>query len=176
MSVVGIDIGNENTVVALVRRGGVDVCANEVSKRETAYVCSFHLVFRSVTVGNSTLVGFSNKLRQLGEAAASMVCIPIAPCVSNIVQHASNLKNTAANFKQLIGREMDGSADMQRELGFNYCETVKTREGQVGYKVRFCEHLMRSHSLHAGELLRRAACFLGASDHGNVSVSMSTDR
>lgn len=38
MSVAGIDFGNDQSVVAIARRRGIDVCANEVSKRETAYV------------------------------------------------------------------------------------------------------------------------------------------
>jgi len=40
MSVIGIDLGDEYSVVAVVRRRGIDICANEVSKRETAYVVS----------------------------------------------------------------------------------------------------------------------------------------
>lgn len=41
MSVVGIDIGSQNCVVAAVKRGGIDVLANEVSKRETPSVVTF---------------------------------------------------------------------------------------------------------------------------------------
>lgn len=41
MSVVGIDIGNENCVIAVVKDRGIDVLLNDESKRETPAVVSF---------------------------------------------------------------------------------------------------------------------------------------
>jgi heat shock protein 4 len=41
MSVFGIDFGTESSVVAIARRGGVDVCVNEVSNRQTRALVSF---------------------------------------------------------------------------------------------------------------------------------------
>lgn len=52
MSVVGIDIGTLNTIVAVARNRGIDVITNEVSNRATP-----------------TLVSFGSKQRYLGEAA-----------------------------------------------------------------------------------------------------------
>ncbi|EKG14319.1 Heat shock protein Hsp70 [Macrophomina phaseolina MS6] len=52
MSVVGVDLGTANTVIAVARNRGVDVVTNEVSNRSTP-----------------TLVGFGPKSRYLGEAA-----------------------------------------------------------------------------------------------------------
>ncbi|KAF2135862.1 uncharacterized protein K452DRAFT_322807 [Aplosporella prunicola CBS 121167] len=52
MSVVGVDLGTLNTVIAVARNRGVDVVTNEVSNRSTP-----------------SLVGFSPKCRYLGEAA-----------------------------------------------------------------------------------------------------------
>ncbi|CAK4032153.1 heat shock hsp88 [Lecanosticta acicola] len=52
MSVVGVDLGNQNTVIAVARNKGVDVITNEVSNRATP-----------------SLVGFGPKSRYLGEAA-----------------------------------------------------------------------------------------------------------
>ena len=52
MSVVGIDLGNVNTVIAVARNRGVDVITNEVSNRATP-----------------SLVSFGPKSRYLGEAA-----------------------------------------------------------------------------------------------------------
>lgn len=54
MSVVGIDFGTANSVVAVVRSRGVDIIANEVSRRQTA-----------------SMVGIAEKNRELGEAAKS---------------------------------------------------------------------------------------------------------
>jgi len=54
MACVGIDIGFANAVVAIARRGGIDVLDNEVSKKLTA-----------------SMVGFSGKERKLGEGALS---------------------------------------------------------------------------------------------------------
>ena len=52
MSVVGIDFGNLNTVVAVARNRGIDVIVNEVSNRATP-----------------SLVSFGEKQRYLGESA-----------------------------------------------------------------------------------------------------------
>lgn len=41
MSVVGIDFGNANNVVALARRKGIDVVLNDESKRETPSMINF---------------------------------------------------------------------------------------------------------------------------------------
>jgi len=54
MACVGIDVGFANAVVAIARRGGIDVLDNEVSKKLTA-----------------SMVGFSGKERKLGEGALS---------------------------------------------------------------------------------------------------------
>ncbi|TPX49981.1 hypothetical protein SeLEV6574_g01168 [Synchytrium endobioticum] len=54
MSVVGIDFGNMNTVVAVARNRGIDVIVNEVSNRATP-----------------SLASFGEKQRYLGEAAKS---------------------------------------------------------------------------------------------------------
>ncbi|PSN71397.1 heat shock protein Hsp88 [Corynespora cassiicola Philippines] len=52
MSVVGVDLGNQNTVIAVARNRGVDVITNEVSNRATP-----------------SLVGFGPKSRYIGETA-----------------------------------------------------------------------------------------------------------
>lgn len=62
MSVVGIDFGDLNTVIAVARNKGIDVIANEVSNRLTP-----------------SLVCFAGKARHLGESAKSLE-----------IQHASN--------------------------------------------------------------------------------------
>ncbi|MCO5578136.1 hypothetical protein L7F22_031974 [Adiantum nelumboides] len=42
MSVVGLDVGNENCIVAVARQRGIDVVLNDESKRETPALVSFH--------------------------------------------------------------------------------------------------------------------------------------
>ena len=41
MSVVGLDFGSANNVVALARRKGIDVVLNDESKRETPCMVNF---------------------------------------------------------------------------------------------------------------------------------------
>jgi heat shock protein 4 len=41
MSVLGIDVGNATSVVALARRNGIDVVLNSESKRETPSMVNF---------------------------------------------------------------------------------------------------------------------------------------
>lgn len=65
---IGIDLGNANSVVATPRRGGVDVLVNEASRRQTPSV-----------------VAFDERRRLLGEGAVSLL-------VSSPGKSASDLK------------------------------------------------------------------------------------
>ncbi|KAL8719557.1 MAG: hypothetical protein Q9225_003456 [Loekoesia sp. 1 TL-2023] len=71
MSVVGVDFGTQNTVIAVARNRGVDVITNEVSNRATP-----------------SLVGFGPKSRYLGESAKTQE-------ISNIKNTVSSLKRLA---------------------------------------------------------------------------------
>ncbi|KAI8918865.1 heat shock protein 70 family [Entophlyctis helioformis] len=71
MSVVGIDLGNLNTVVAVARNRGIDVIVNETSNRATP-----------------SMVSFGEKQRFLGEAAKTLE-------VSNFKSTVSSLKRVA---------------------------------------------------------------------------------
>lgn len=68
MSVVGVDFGTLNTVIAVARNRGVDVISNEVSNRATP-----------------SLVGFGPKCRYLGEPAKTQE-------ISNLKNTVSSLK------------------------------------------------------------------------------------
>ncbi|KAI0161783.1 heat shock protein Hsp88 [Hypoxylon sp. FL1284] len=68
MSVVGVDFGTLNTVIAVARNRGVDVISNEVSNRATP-----------------SLVGFGPKSRYLGEPAKTQE-------ISNLKNTVSSLK------------------------------------------------------------------------------------
>ncbi|KAI9730276.1 MAG: adenyl-nucleotide exchange factor sse1 [Cirrosporium novae-zelandiae] len=68
MSVVGVDLGNLNTVIAVARNRGVDVITNEISNRATP-----------------SLVGFGPKNRYIGEAAKTQE-------VSNLKNTVGSLK------------------------------------------------------------------------------------
>jgi len=67
MSCIGIDIGQQNAVVAIARRGGIDVLSNEVSKRLTA-----------------NMVAFSGKERKLGEQALSGITSNLKNTITGI--------------------------------------------------------------------------------------------
>ena len=54
MSVIGLDIGNESSIVGIARKKGIDVLLNDESKRETP-----------------SMVGFGPKQRSLGTAASA---------------------------------------------------------------------------------------------------------
>ncbi|CAN8103127.1 unnamed protein product [Discula destructiva] len=71
MSVVGVDFGTLNTVIAVARNRGVDVIANEVSNRATPSV-----------------VGFGPKSRYLGETAKTQE-------ISNLKNTVTGLKRLA---------------------------------------------------------------------------------
>ncbi|KAB8337321.1 hypothetical protein FH972_021621 [Carpinus fangiana] len=71
MSVVGIDLGSQNTVIAVARNRGVDVITNEVSNRATP-----------------SLVGFGSKSRYLGEAAKTQEISNLKNTVSALARLA----------------------------------------------------------------------------------------
>ncbi|CAK7268408.1 adenyl-nucleotide exchange factor sse1 [Sporothrix epigloea] len=104
MSVVGVDLGTMNTVVAVARNRGVDVITNEVSNRATP-----------------SLVGFGPKNRYLGEAAKT--------------QEISNLKNTVASLKRLVGRSIK-EADIAIEQQYISAPLVDVN-GEVGAEVSY---------------------------------------
>eukprot|EP01065_Artemidia_motanka_P010330 TRINITY_DN1546_c0_g1_i1.p1 TRINITY_DN1546_c0_g1~~TRINITY_DN1546_c0_g1_i1.p1 ORF type:complete len:865 (+),score=408.71 TRINITY_DN1546_c0_g1_i1:71-2665(+) len=86
MSVFGVDIGNLNAVVSVARRGGIDVIANEISKRETESFVSFEPT--------------ENGERFIGAKGAD--------------QKLRNWRNTATHLKRLLGLKYD-SPQFERE-------------------------------------------------------------
>jgi heat shock protein 4 len=98
MSVVGVDLGNLNTVIAVARNRGIDVICNEVSNRSTP-----------------TLVAFGSKNRYLGEAAKSQE-------VSNLKNTVGSLKrlisgNIGPEDKQYLSFRY---SDADRKVTVNY--------------------------------------------------------
>ncbi|GAB7359114.1 hypothetical protein MBLNU230_g5183t1 [Neophaeotheca triangularis] len=71
MSVVGLDIGTQNSVIAVARNKGVDVITNEVSNRATP-----------------TMVGFGRKSRYLGEAAKTQEVSNLKNTVASLTRLA----------------------------------------------------------------------------------------
>ncbi|OCK99903.1 heat shock protein Hsp88 [Cenococcum geophilum 1.58] len=71
MSVVGVDLGTLNTVIAVARNRGVDVITNEVSNRATP-----------------SLVGFGPKSRYVGEAAKNQEISNLKNTVSSLTRLA----------------------------------------------------------------------------------------
>ncbi|KAF2472869.1 heat shock protein Hsp88 [Lindgomyces ingoldianus] len=76
MSVVGIDLGTLNTVIAVARNRGVDVITNEVSNRATP-----------------SLVGFGPKSRYIGEAAKNQEISNLKNTVSSLTRLAGRTLN-----------------------------------------------------------------------------------
>lgn len=101
--VVGIDLGTAESYVAYVGKGIVDIVQNEVSKRAT-----------------SSLVGFTDRERLLGDAA--------------LAQIRSNAKNTCRNFKHLLGRKLD-APDVQPEHFWSTSKLCECDDGHAGYDV-----------------------------------------
>jgi heat shock protein 4 len=76
MSVVGVDLGTLNTVIAVARNRGVDVITNEVSNRATP-----------------TLVGFGPKSRYIGEPAKNQEISNLKNTVSSFTRLAGRSLN-----------------------------------------------------------------------------------
>ncbi|KAF2870574.1 heat shock protein Hsp88 [Massariosphaeria phaeospora] len=76
MSVVGVDLGTLNSVIAVARNRGVDVITNEVSNRATP-----------------SLVGFGPKSRYIGEAAKNQEISNLKNTVSSFTRLAGRTIN-----------------------------------------------------------------------------------
>lgn len=61
MSVVGLDVGNENCIVAVARQRGIDVVLNDESKRETPALVSFNDKQRFIGTAASAALTMSPK-------------------------------------------------------------------------------------------------------------------
>mmetsp|Transcript_90734 Transcript_90734/g.282653 ORF Transcript_90734/g.282653 Transcript_90734/m.282653 type:complete len:738 (-) Transcript_90734:100-2313(-) len=104
-AVIGIDLGSAESYVGYVGKGIVDICQNEVSKR-----------------ANTTLVGFTDRERLLGDAA--------------LAQIKSNAKNTCRNFKHLLGQNMD-SPYVKAEEFWSTAQIVEGEDGHPGFQVNY---------------------------------------
>lgn len=80
MSVIGIDLGNRNSIIAVAQRGGIDIVLNECSNRHTP-----------------SMVGFSGQERSIGEAAM----VQYARNIRNTVAQVKRLIGRKWNEKEL---------------------------------------------------------------------------
>ncbi|CAI4053241.1 hypothetical protein SKDZ_16G1680 [Saccharomyces kudriavzevii ZP591] len=101
----GLDLGNNNSVLAVARNRGIDVVVNEVSNRSTPSV-----------------VGFGPKNRYLGETGKN--------------KQTSNIKNTVANLKRIIGLDYD-HPDFKQESKHFTTKLVELDDKKTGAEVRF---------------------------------------
>ncbi|SBT30816.1 heat shock protein 110, putative (HSP110c) [Plasmodium ovale wallikeri] len=81
MSVLGIDIGNENSVVAAINKGAINIVRNDLSERLTP-----------------TLVGFTEKERVIGDNA-------LAKVKSNFKNTCRNIKNLVGKISKNIDED-----------------------------------------------------------------------
>ncbi|KAI4162259.1 MAG: hypothetical protein LQ342_004127 [Letrouitia transgressa] len=111
MSVVGVDFGNQNTVIAVARNRGVDVITNEVSNRATP-----------------SLVGFGPKNRYIGEAAKTQE-------ISNLKNTVSSLKRLAG--RALTDPDIQTEKDYVSSLLVDIGGQVGAEVSYLGNKDRF---------------------------------------
>mmetsp|Transcript_47153 Transcript_47153/g.102623 ORF Transcript_47153/g.102623 Transcript_47153/m.102623 type:complete len:981 (-) Transcript_47153:258-3200(-) len=112
MSVVGIDLGTSDAIVAYVGKVGVgtastvDIVQNEVSQRKTP-----------------VLVGFNDAERTLGDEAMASI--------------KSNSANTARNMKHVLGRSLDDPTLADEKSFWALAQLENTPEGHIGYSVSY---------------------------------------
>ncbi|KAI9105235.1 heat shock protein 70 family [Phlyctochytrium arcticum] len=105
MSVVGIDFGSLNTVVAVAQNRGIDIITNEVSNRKTP-----------------SLVSFGEKQRYLGESAKTQE-------ISNFKNTVASLKHLAGR------PFCDDDPDILYEQTFLNSQLVEGERGEVAASV-----------------------------------------
>eukprot|EP01065_Artemidia_motanka_P042493 TRINITY_DN571_c0_g1_i1.p1 TRINITY_DN571_c0_g1~~TRINITY_DN571_c0_g1_i1.p1 ORF type:complete len:923 (+),score=376.76 TRINITY_DN571_c0_g1_i1:73-2841(+) len=121
MSVFGVDLGDLNSVVSVARRGGIDIIANEISKRETESYVSFSPSDAERFIGAA---GADHKLR--------------------------NWKNTVTHLKRLIGLHYASPAT-QKEQKHCMFNIIEGDDGMVRVKVQYNseEHVLRPEQIIA---------------------------
>ncbi|KAL2267496.1 hypothetical protein VTJ83DRAFT_4773 [Remersonia thermophila] len=104
MSVVGIDFGSLNTIVAVARNRGVDVITNEVSNRATP-----------------SLVGFGPKCRYLGEAAKTQEVSNLkntVGCLKRLVGRSFNDPDVQIEQKYISAPLVDVNGQVGAEVSY----------------------------------------------------------
>lgn len=104
MSVVGVDFGSLNTVVAVARNRGVDVITNEVSNRATP-----------------SLVGFGPKSRYLGEPAKTQEISNLkntVGCLKRLVGRSFNDPDTQIEQKYISAPLVDINGQVGAEVSY----------------------------------------------------------
>merc|ERR1712159_970299 len=107
LSVLGIDFGNDNCVIAVARRGGIDMACNQCSNRATP-----------------TVVGFGaceGESRSLGERGKTSIM--------------SNIRGTVLGVKRYVGRSLK-EPSLADEAVFQ-CAEVCDGEREVRFKVQY---------------------------------------
>merc|ERR1712137_181976 len=139
MSVAGIDFGNLNCVLAVARKRGIDIIANEASSRETA-----------------SLVGFRDDQRSLGELANAQLTSNLNNTASNfkrLLGQSPSTKEAQAEMEQVYcpTTELDGrpafSVDYKGDQVFTpeqitamlFTQLRKTIEGDSDNKIKLQE-------------------------------------
>lgn len=106
-AVIGVDLGTCDSVIAYVGKAMIDVVQNEVSQRKTP-----------------TLVGFNDRERLLGDAAATVI--------------KSNFKNTVRYTRHLMGPIALCREDVEKEREMSLAEFVEDLEdGTLGFRVNY---------------------------------------
>ncbi|GJQ11868.1 hypothetical protein GpartN1_g3659.t1 [Galdieria partita] len=120
MSCAGFDFGNTNCLVAIARRGGIDVCTNEVSNRTTP-----------------CLVAFSGESRSIGESAVSSVVQNFKNTVTEVKRLLGRAYDDPEVQRQLkrsffeIVKEDDGRTGIRVQYGANGEKKVFSPEAIV---------------------------------------------
>lgn len=104
MSVVGIDLGNMNTVIAVARNRGVDIICNEVSNRTTPSLASFG--------PKNRFLGESAKTQEISNFRYTVACIKRI-----IGRSLEEVNETERKFINCQLTEKDGQA----AVCVNYC-------------------------------------------------------
>jgi molecular chaperone DnaK (HSP70) len=134
MSVISIDFGNENFVVASPGRGGVDVLSNQASKRL-----------------NPTMVAFDNERRYAGIFAQTQQASNFAGTISNLKRLIGIKSNDTEKkvLKRLISAPLvdlpDGSTGV--ELKYNNKKSVFRIEQLLSLLISECFKISMANSL-----------------------------
>lgn len=98
---MGIDFGNDNCVIAVARRGGIDMAVNQCSNRATP-----------------TVVGFGSEGRMLGEAGKTGMLSNIKSTVKNIKRYIGR-SLAEPSLQEELPFQCAQTTDGEREVAFS---------------------------------------------------------
>lgn len=178
MACAGIDFGSKTSVVAIARRGGIDICSNEVSNRATPSIVSFQQAerhigesaasiaaqnYRNTVASLQRLLGVTRGTPFTEKEAARLTCPVVTDAASGAL--AVRVSYTGLEGDQHAESEGENTFTMQAVCAMLFTNLMKTASNEYKAPVK---DLVISVPVYYTEAQRKA--ILDAASIANINV------